>query len=83
MTVPSAGAMTVEPTGTEMSTPEWKEPSPLNGSMRAPKEPVIWPSTGQRLGAELARIQSAVVAFFRPSEMPTVAAPVRAVFLSA
>ena len=50
---------------------------PLNGSMRSPNNPVTWPSTGQRLGAELARTQSAVVEFLvRPKEMPTLAAPV-------
>ena len=52
--------------------------------MRSPKEPVTWPSTGQRFGAELARIQSAVVEFLvSPSEMPTLAAPLSAVCFSA
>src|ERR1035438_2073168 len=76
--------MTTEPILAEISTPEWNAPSPLNGSIRSPKLPVIWPSTGHRLGAEFARTQSAVVEFLvRPREIPTLAAPVRAVLLSA
>ena len=40
--------------------------------MRSPKLAVTWPSTGQRLGAELARYQSAVVALrVIPKLMPT------------
>src|ERR1035438_10263532 len=76
--------MTVEPRLAEISTPEWNAPSPLNGSMRSPKLPVIWPSTGHRLGAELAPTHSAVVELLvRPMEIPTLAAPVRAVLRSA
>jgi len=52
---------------------------PVEGSMRSPKLPVTWPSTGQRLGAALARYQSAVVALrVIPRLIPTVASPVRA-----
>src|SRR5205807_981257 len=68
----------------EMSTPLWNAPSPLKGSIRSPKEPVTAPSTGHRLGAALARIQSAMVTLrFSPSVMPTVAAPVSAEFFKA
>jgi len=58
---------------------ERNAPSPLNGSMRSPKLPVTWPSTGHKLGAELARYQSAVVALrVMPRLIPTDAAPVNA-----
>src|ERR1051326_2916129 len=51
--------------------------------MRSPKDPVTGPSTGQRFGAEFARIQSAGVLFLvKPSVMPAVVAPVRAAVLS-
>ena len=62
-----------------ISTPLWNAPSPLNGSMRSPKLPVTWPSTGQRLGAEFALNQSAVVALrVKPIVRPTMVAPVKA-----
>src|SRR5207248_2677936 len=74
VTIPSAGAMTACPTLDEISIPLWNAPSPLNGSIRSPNDPVTGPSTGHRLGAELARSQSAVVAFrVSPREMPVAA----------
>src|SRR5580692_7303529 len=67
-----------------MSTPVWNAPSPLNGSVRSPNDPVICPSTGQRFGAEFARNQSAVVTLrVMPSEMPVLVAPLKAEVLSA
>src|ERR1700693_4747675 len=84
VTTPSAGAITEWPYELPISTPLWNAPSPLNGSIRSPKLPVMGPSTGQRLGAEFARSQSAVVASrVSPREMPVMVAPFRAEALRA
>src|SRR5258708_34906545 len=81
--MPSAGATTGWPYAEPMSTPEWNAPSPLNGSMRSPNDPVIGPSTGHILGAELARNQSAVVALrVSPIERPALVAPLMATVFS-
>src|SRR5215469_5922451 len=82
--MPSAGAIIGCPYEHEMSTPEWNAPSPLNGSILDPNDPVIGPITGHNVGAVVAATQSAREARrFMPMPRPAAVAPVSAELRSA